>query len=290
MVGVAHPALRDVVEVVPQLGASDILISVGGLVGEMGIPRAEFARITKGLHCHRVFLRDDQRAAYHRADLSLGDLAECLREIVAELGPCRVVLVGNSMGGTAAILLGRMIEADVVLAFAPQTFYTRRLRLRYLDRRWPQLARAARAGAVDRSHLDLRQALSRTTATVPVHIYAAAGYRLDRAHAERLRELPGVHLHLRPGGDHSVVRGLRDSGELRPDDRGRARAAPQEPARADMLPARARTQRGMEPVPGPEGNVSVRLVASAVVGTTMPIRWSISSHTTGACVSSCASV
>ena len=45
-------------------------------------------------------------------------------------------MLGSSAGGYAALLFGRLLEADEVHAFGPQTFISPSLRLRYSDNWW----------------------------------------------------------------------------------------------------------------------------------------------------------
>ena len=48
-----------------------------------------------------------------------------------------------------------------------------------------------------------------------IHLHYCDTHRLDRLHAERLREVPNVHLHPHPEGGHRLVTILRDTGRLR---------------------------------------------------------------------------
>jgi pimeloyl-ACP methyl ester carboxylesterase len=54
-------------------------------------------------------------------------VAAHLKGLIAELAPSRVVTVGSSMGGYAALLFAGLLKADAAIAFAPQTYLDRRL-------------------------------------------------------------------------------------------------------------------------------------------------------------------
>ena len=73
---------------------------------------------------HGLFVRDPLRAWYLRG---IGDAGHSFESVVARLEeerarlrPARVITVGSSMGGYAAIRAGLALRADVVLAFGPQ--------------------------------------------------------------------------------------------------------------------------------------------------------------------------
>ncbi|WP_315793790.1 YqiA/YcfP family alpha/beta fold hydrolase [Paenibacillus sp. BIC5C1] len=88
----------------------------------------EFYNITLKLDAKKVFIRDIYQSWYHRGlgTSSISNILE-LKEYVEKLIQIsksnKVVLVGNSMGGYASLLIGRMLNCkDVkVITFNPQT-------------------------------------------------------------------------------------------------------------------------------------------------------------------------
>jgi acetyl esterase/lipase len=200
-----------------------LLIAFGGIAGRLAMPPFEFFRLTSAVPCGKVFVRDLHQAWYHRgvADLgaSIDETASALGDLIASQVPGRVVTIGNSAGGYAALLFGHLVSRiDAVMAFSPQTFIDRTHRLVHRDRRWRREIAALHAlDARSRGYLDLRAALRRPEVGSPeTHVFASADDRLDRIHARRLAGIRGVTVHEYPSGGHSLIRSLRDRGELAP--------------------------------------------------------------------------
>ncbi len=203
--------------------SDSLLIAFGGLGTAIGIPVFEFFNVVSTFEqpVKQMFIRDLQGAWYHRGVVAAGDtieeVAEYVREVVRTSGARRVVTVGNSAGGYAALLFGSLIEATQVLAFGPQTFISARLRLIHRDRRFGVPLRRLRASRFyDPAYADLRKFFeARGNTTTRFTIHHAADHRLDALHARRMRGLAGVELHEHRVDKRTLVRELRDRGELK---------------------------------------------------------------------------
>ena len=109
-----------------------LLVSFGGLAAGMGghpagVARHEFVGTARRVGAsHALFLKDPEQAWYLRGGTDTADAYAGVTALVAQevqaLRPRRLVLVGASMGGYAAIRVGLALGADVVLAFGPQVF------------------------------------------------------------------------------------------------------------------------------------------------------------------------
>lgn len=118
----------------------------------------------------------------------------------------RVVFVGASMGGYAALTYARLVPGAVVLAFSPQTTLARRIvpferRYRYAQRKWDWESP---------EFLDAAGALASVQAAVIVHDPFVAE---DRAHARRLAAPHATHLRLGHLG-HKAIRQVKALGLL----------------------------------------------------------------------------
>ena len=92
------------------------LVLFGGRNSQMGLqPPFEFFRLTQDLPVKRIFLRDHEQAWYHRgvrgAGNSVDEVAERLAQLFVQAKIDKVVMVGNSMGGYAALLFGNLLGA-----------------------------------------------------------------------------------------------------------------------------------------------------------------------------------
>jgi hypothetical protein len=171
-----------------------------------------------------ALLRDHAEAWYHRGVAGLGDgidpVAEYLRDFAQNAE--ETVMLGGSSGGYAALLFGALLDREVH-AFSPQTFIDPALRETHRDRRFGREFEALGAD-IDMRYADLRPLVAQTDA--PVHVYYAAGHRLDTIHAEHLGDLANVTLHPFDWESHLLVRELRDRGWLEPFLAELARGSP----------------------------------------------------------------
>lgn len=209
--------LRDLAATSPLLA-----VAFGGMMMRLdGIPPFEFFRMLGATApVKKLFLRDHSQAYYHRGVRGLGDDIEAveagIREAVERAGATRVVMMGSSGGGYAALLFGRLLGVEEVHAFAPTTFIRADLRDRYGDhrfeRRWQALMDS---GRYQSRYGDLRDLFQRTPHRgTRFVIHYCSAYELDVIHADWLAAEPGVELRAYEEGDHSLVRHMRESGEL----------------------------------------------------------------------------
>jgi hypothetical protein len=200
-------------------GAPVLVVAFGGVnhgIG-IGVPPFEFLRSLSSQGCDAIFLRDFSQAWYQfGVDGVAGDvagLAQWLR--TRREGYVRTVALGNSMGGYAALLFGRLAEFDVVIAFNPQTTIAARDLIALGDRRWQFLIDRMRARSAAGGHDDVRLGSSRSGAIEGTTLlFFGAGSRDDAAHAMRLAGEPGRHLFAVRDSRHDAVRMLRDTGIL----------------------------------------------------------------------------
>jgi hypothetical protein len=197
---------------------SDVLLfAFGGIAGGLWLP-FEFVNSTAPLGVKTVFVRDVMQSWYHRGVVGVGDdidsVARHLADLARDSGAERTVAVGNSAGGYAALLFGRLAELDEAHAFSPQAFVSPSLRQVHADHRWePELSDLRHSGRLHPGYADLRHVLSDPGRT-SFHVYYSAAEPLDVAHAEHLAGLDGVTLHVFENGGHMLIKSLRDSGRL----------------------------------------------------------------------------
>jgi pimeloyl-ACP methyl ester carboxylesterase len=200
--------------------SSTVLVAFSGFGRRGGTPFFEFAGVTHRLPVKRLFVRDLQRFWYQRGIAGFGgsidEVAGSLRELLDHHGVERVIAMGHSAGGYAALLFGTLLEADVVLSFAPQTVLDRAWLHSIGDRRWDRfLDPLDRAGGPDQRYIDLSDALPREHSHDTLyHVHYNGSYEVDESHARHLEGVPGLELHAHAHQGHGVVRVLRGSGEL----------------------------------------------------------------------------
>lgn len=201
---------------------SVLIIAFTGFIHRLSLRVYEFFDATKHLGYSRILLRDQYRVWYqHGIDRERPDfpsLVQYLSKEVADLNPQKVICLGTSSGGYAAILAGHQLKADYVHAFAPDTFLKIRIRSclaglwkgRYQLPRWKLLlSKRARPELFDLAKV-LRDHNGRTT----YFVHHCSGHERDRVRTARISGMPGVVSIAYPCNTHSVAVFLGKKGFL----------------------------------------------------------------------------
>ena len=190
-----------------------ICVAFGGISMGLGTPVFEFMRTLSTAGISSLFIKDPSQGWYQRPIDGFGsnpaEMAATLTEILRKHFPGkRVIAVGNSMGGFAAIAFGCLSALDRAVVFSPQTFIDPHLREEHGDTRWQ-----TQMNEIPKIHIgDLRSLLS--TNRLVVDVYAGEKTALDVAHAQHLKGLQTVNIHLLSDCGHDVSKWLRSQGKL----------------------------------------------------------------------------
>lgn len=210
----------------PQLGvghelttASKTMLISFAAMSSLKPPPFHMFETTSGLPVKRLFVRDPALVWFQRGVPGFGDtideVAASLKSILDEQEVERLVVMGSSAGGYAALAFGALLEADLVLSFSPQTILDRSWLDEIGDERWPgRFKDLAALGGPDPRWVDLREALSRERRDGTEFAVHYPSSQKDGSHAEHLRDLPGVTMIGYERASHSFIQGLRDRGEL----------------------------------------------------------------------------
>lgn len=198
-------------------GSDSLLVAFGGIGGAMGILPFEFFSITRNIASSKLFVRDLRQSWYQEGLQGMAtdpqEMAGVLETMIRRSGARRIVFVGNSMGGYAALLFGALLGVDEVHALSPQTFIDDVNRLTHNDERWSeQIAHAQRVG--DPRYFDLRSVLALERSKTCFHIHSCTSSEPDWIHAQHLASLDQIAIHAYHEGGHDLVRQLRDTGQL----------------------------------------------------------------------------
>lgn len=196
---------------------SDLLIAIGGVYGALGIPPFEFFQVTKSLPVNKIYLRDPNQSWYHGGlpgiSKDIVETVDFLQKLIDFYNISNVVIVGNSMGGFAAILFGTLLNAQTVHAFSPQTFIDRFSRWRYSDRRWQnKIGKIYDLKSI--KFFSLKKVIKKKKPDTNIYVYYSANDRLDEIHAKQLVKFKNVNNFVFPCGGHNLIKLLRDNGKL----------------------------------------------------------------------------
>jgi len=193
-----------------------LLITFSGVGIGIGVPFFEFLKALTPFNIRKIVVRDVHKSWYHAGlegvSNDIDGSIPALKELIEKSGAKSVIVLGNSMGGYAALLYGALLGVDEVLAFAPTTFADNWNRIKNFDYR--RMYKYLRQSPVKSpKYYDL--------AKVPgmdhpdIHIFFDNKFRTDRAHAEHLaRHHKNVSLYRYEGGRHGVIKVIKKMGDL----------------------------------------------------------------------------
>lgn len=196
--------------------SKELWVFFGGINGGLGVPIFEFGNIAKDIDVKKVFVRDRYQAFYHKGlenvdgVIDIASMKIYLKKIIEKSKADKVVFIGNSAGGFAAILFGSMLKVEAVHAFCPPTLVRRKLLPEISDKlgsdNWKIIEASEKSDLL--SHLS-----NEKNDKTLYHIYFDEGSP-DSFHAKRLENFSNVVLHTYHSGGHKLIKKLKDKGEL----------------------------------------------------------------------------
>jgi hypothetical protein len=200
-------------------GTNLIISFGGGGKGMLAAPVFEFFNSLNQFDCDKLFLRDLNQAWYQKGVdeniNTISKLADFIRTKTLAKKYKKVILIGSSLGGYAAILFGTMLNVNTVIAFAPQSFIDKWRRFIYRDKRWLNPVKGVYNNPKkEKKYFDLKVFLKTLEYDTEILVYYGSIHRLDSLHAKRLSEIKNIKLIPVEEGGHGVVKTMRDSGEL----------------------------------------------------------------------------
>jgi hypothetical protein len=185
------------------------VVAFGGIANQLMMPVFEFFNILSQFKVNKIFVKDPHQSWYYK--LGHSKITEELIEIIPKEN--RKIFIGTSAGGFAAILIGNLIGADLVLAFSPQTFLDPVYRREYKDNRWSKEIK--NVYEVTKNLYDLRlPEMIVDNNTTEYRIYYCDKFELDVVHASMLAEKNNFIMEPQDCAEHVVVKCLKQSNLL----------------------------------------------------------------------------
>lgn len=203
---------------------SDILlVPFAGMGWKQSIPTFIFYNFLKSYtNIDKLFIRDIN-CRYYITGLKnttgdLEDTIEILRKKISHKKYKKVVAIGCSAGGFAAILFGQLLQFDKVIAFSPQTVIDDKKDSLIGDiYNAPKTCQWLRSlfteNAFYHKCLDLRNFAPFKT-PIDIHYSVNGNKGIDKKHALYL-EGDSCKIFEHPGNDHMIALTLRNKGELK---------------------------------------------------------------------------
>lgn len=197
---------------------SVLMIAFTGGAEKLMVPVFEFFETTKSLGYSRILLRDQYHQRYHNGiDNQRPDfpsLIGYLREEIERLRAKKILCVGTSSGGYAAIRAGHQLRADYVHAFAPQTGERPNSRGAPNGRFRVWLWKGGLQKRAEVKAIDLAQVLKDWNQKTTYYVHYGRGCDADRYHAQRLFRSHGVVSIGYPSDTHLIAVFLAKKGFL----------------------------------------------------------------------------
>jgi pimeloyl-ACP methyl ester carboxylesterase len=196
---------------------------------EKSLPRFDFFGRTKKLEkrfdvqFNRILLRDLFNSWYHRGVPGLGPdvdaVTASLRALIDAIHPSRVITIGQSMGGYAAIMFGMLLRAERIVAFGPLSHLNPDEAIRFGDRDFLSVMQSLQLDPPRSLCTDLVQLGREVDYQGELHVIFGTDLRphdgvsctFDAFHALRLGQLPNTFLEPYPESDHPVAQWLVDN-------------------------------------------------------------------------------
>lgn len=203
---------------VPAPGSDRLLLVFTGLAARLSIPVMFFHQFIKTMRTNVLYLYDDRRLMFLGGVTSLAPTyagtLDAIRGMADSLGARRILSLGNSGGGYAAIRYGTDLDAERILCISPPTTFHPEMLER--DRRARTVAQRLLVEQPEMC-VDLRPYLEGRPHRPPIRVFYAEHVAEDRLHALNLAGLDGVQIEAVPGAtEHHLMPTLHKRGKLLP--------------------------------------------------------------------------
>lgn len=184
-----------------------LVISFSGIgQTEDEVPAVEVARLAgwQGEN-HALFVSDASRSWMNYPGL-VENLVRSVEKLVAEIKPSRIVALGNSMGGTAALIFASLFKVDAVLAIVPQFSVNPAIMPR--ETRWAEYA----SRITDWRFPQVPDLAGMTTDVMILY----GSVTREMMHAKRFSRGPNIRTYIYKDFAHGMAQRLKRKNQLEP--------------------------------------------------------------------------
>ncbi len=171
--------------------ADTLVISFVGFNGFLGgVFYNKYPLITDDINTNKVFIHDKNNSWYHSGipnfTNNLMQTIEFIRKLTQLKKYKRIVCFGASMGAYMSLLIGKLLDIQKVVAFAPQTFLDKNNRVKYSEDRWSSNLDKIPQD-IDMKYLDLNILYRDGCDGIDIQIHYAKQNQLDLKHIEHIK-------------------------------------------------------------------------------------------------------
>jgi len=194
-----------------------LVIVFGSVLGNgLNIAPIEFQKyLNQNFNIHYIFIKDRYQVWYSNGIFGIGNsIDECipkLKNIINNINYSKIITCGASMGAYGALIFGKLLNVDQILAFSPQIFLDKNTRKIYKDNRWEKnfndIYKLNKLKYSDLSKIDFSNIKK-------IELFVGKESKLDQIHILQLKKKENMNLTIVNGG-HIIVKGLKESGDLK---------------------------------------------------------------------------
>ncbi len=194
-----------------------LVIVFGSVLGNgLNIAPIEFQKyLNQNFNIHYIFIKDRYQVWYSNGIFGIGNsIDECipkLKNIINNINYSKIITCGASMGAYGALIFGKLLNVDQILAFSPQIFLDKNTRKIYKDNRWEKnfndIYKLNKLKYSDLSKIDFSNIKN-------IELFVGKESKLDQIHILQLKKKENMNLTIVNGG-HIIVKGLKESGDLK---------------------------------------------------------------------------
>ena len=200
-----HDSIKKEVQKQEVSGSSTTVLIFTGLAGAATVPLKIIHRIISAHGFSAIYLRDFKKSIYLNGITSLADNYPDTLSAIRAMLPAntqRILCMGTSAGGYAAIRYGLDLGADAVLGFGTPTNLTEKFTKN--DGRGKAIIKRLNKTVPDMA-IDLYPMIASAKNPPRITLWYGAEMPQDKMHAENLRDLDTVELNAVTGCDHHSI-------------------------------------------------------------------------------------
>jgi acyl carrier protein len=182
-----------------------------------------FINVTGLYNKHFIIVSDPFRLWYQNGVneklTSFQQLCDYFKKKISQLNIEKVLLIGTSSGGYAALLAAHTIQADYAHAFGPQTDISyaslREASAKPIEARRAQINFLYQLHRNNKDNFDLRRAMRNYNGKTRYYIHYAADNPYDPQRALKMEKTPGVKIFPYPYKTHGIIVPMIETGYLK---------------------------------------------------------------------------
>jgi dienelactone hydrolase len=202
------------VPVIKILNTSDTLVvAVTGYGNKLSLPVDDFFKKSGLEYASRIVISDTTKmktlAGVYPDFVSFDDLLLYIKSVISENNYKSLIVTGVSAGAHTALLLGHLLDADQVVAFAPYPYLSynevKRQKDPILHSHKKMLAKFNELPESIKKNFDLAKVLNRWNGITEYYIHVSRYNKIDYKRATYLSGLPKVYIITHPYKEHAVA-------------------------------------------------------------------------------------